>query len=296
MKSERRHNLETNELAVRVQDWIEQLKPYASQIALVIVGLLVLAFLASAWGSTTSATDQAAWDEFTLATYSSDPEWNSMKMLANNEEFAGTPVPEWAFLAWSDRQLLLASHTYLTDRKATTDRLKEVQKIYMNLAEGASNPQIQDRARYGLAQALEMQGKLDEAIKEYDAVKGNLAALAAQRVEKLKTDDAKQAWEWLTTAELPARPAAGAAAPASRPAFDAEVPATVPNNALESDAQSLQQILSGQNGATDENRYGESEDAEVAEEAADDETQYEQSDEAAEPLNEEAEPATKAAE
>jgi hypothetical protein len=288
MKSERRHDLETNELAVRVQDWVEQLKPYASQIALVIVGFLLLAFLLSAWGNTTSATDQAAWDEFTLATYSNDPEWSSMKMLASNEEFAGTPVPEWAYLAWSDRQLLLASTTYLVDRKATTDRIQEVQKIYEKLADGSSNPQIQDRARYGLAQSLEMQGKLDEAIKKYESVKGNLASLAAQRVEKLNTDEAKDAWKWLTTAELPARPAAGIAAPASRPAFDAEVPATVPSTGLESDAQSLEQILSGQTGATDENRYGEAEEAEAAEEVAEDgaDSATEESDE----------PATKAAE
>jgi hypothetical protein len=283
MKSERRHDLETNELAVRVQDWIEQLKPYASQIALVIVGLLLLAFLVSAWGSTTSATDQAAWDEFTLATYSSDPEWNSMKMLANNEEFAGTPVPEWAYLAWSDRQLLIASTTYLVDRKATMDRLKEVQKIYENLATGASDSQIQDRARYGLAQTLELQGKLDEAIKEYKAVKGNLSVLAAQRVEKLNTEDAKEAWKWLTTAELPARPASGVAVPASRPVFDAEVPAIVPNTGLNSDAQSIEQILSGQNGATDENRYGEAEAAEGAEEVAEDVTEDEATKEAEEP-------------
>jgi hypothetical protein len=294
MKSERRHDLETNELAVRVQDWVEQLKPYASQIALVIVGLLLLAFLVSAWGSTTSATDQAAWDEFTLATYSNDPEWNSMKMLANNEEFAGTPVPEWAYLAWSDRQLLIASTTYLVDRDATMNRLTEVQKIYENLAKGASNSQIQDRARYGLAQSLEMQGKLDEAIKEYESVKGNLAALAALRVEKLNTDEAKDAWKWLTTAELPARPTAGTAAPASRPAFDAEVPATVPSTGLESTglesgAQSLEQILSGQNGATDENRYGEAEGTEAAEEVAED-----GADAASEVESDE--PATKAAE
>ena len=262
MKSERRHDLETNELAVRVQDWLDRLKPYASQIAMVIVGLLVVAYIASEWGSATSSTDQAAWDEYTLASYSTDPDLNSMKLLADNEEFASTPVPEWAYLAWSDRQVLRASQMYLTDRASAMTRLKQVQPIYENLAEGAGNSQVQDRAHFGLAQVYELQGKIDEARAEYADVKGDLSALAENRAERLESSAVKEACDWLATAELPKRevPNALGGAAGTRPAFEADVPAPMPNTPI-TDTRSLEEILTGETGAsTDENRYGEGDD------------------------------------
>jgi hypothetical protein len=261
MKSERRHDLETNELAVQVQDWLDRLKPYASQIAMVVVGLLLLAYIGSEWGSATSSTDQAAWDEYTLASYSTDPDLNSMKLLADNEEFASTPVPEWAYLAWSDRQVLRASQMYLTDRASAMTRLKQVQPIYEKLAEGAGNSQVQDRAHFGLAQVYELQGKIDEARAEYADVKGDLSALAESRAERLKSPTVKEACDWLATAELPKRevPSTPDATLDTRPAFEADVPAPMPNTPI-TDTRSLEEILTGETGAsTDENRYGEGE-------------------------------------
>jgi hypothetical protein len=262
MKSERRHDLETNELAVQVQDWLDRLKPYASQIALVLVGLLVVAYIASEWGGATSSTDQAAWDEYTLASYSTDPDLNSMKLLADNEEFASTPVPEWAYLAWSDRQVLRASQMYLVARDEAMKRLEQVQPIYENLAEGAGNTHVQDRAHFGLAQVYELQGKIDEARAKYAEVKGDLSALAESRAERLESPTVKETCDWLVKAELPkqAVPNALGSATGNRPAFEADIPAPMPNTPI-TDTRSLEEILTGETGAsTDENRYGEGED------------------------------------
>ncbi len=265
MKSERRHDLETNELAVRVQAWLDRAKPYASQIALVLFGVAVLAFLWMEWGSATSATEEAAWDEYTLASYSSDPELNSMKLLAENEEYAGTPVPEWAYLAWCDRQLLLASQSFLVDRAATMSRLEKVQEIYQALANDSGNPQLQDRARFGLAQALEMQGKLDEARAAYQRVKGDLTPLAENRAEQVESDKVKEAYNWLTTAELPKRETSGTGAiPGTRPNFDADIPAPMPSSNPLNDTRTLEEILSSSTGgSSNENRYGEGEGTET---------------------------------
>jgi hypothetical protein len=279
MKSERRHDLETNELAIRMQEWIDRLKPYTSQIALVILGVIALAFIASAWGGASLAKEQEAWDEFTLASYSTDPELASMKLLAENEDFASTSVPEWAYLAWANRQVQLASQTYLTDRVGTTKRLEAVQKILTSLADGAGNPQIQDRARYGLAQALEMLGKADEAKKAYAKVKGDLAVLAKSRAEELDNPEVVKACEWLATAELPKQEPASTAGTISgtKPSFEADVPAAAPGTDPLSTTRSMEQILNDALGpANDENRYGEddpnpetlSEEAEEADAAA----------------------------
>jgi hypothetical protein len=260
MKSERRHNLETNELAIQMQDWIDRLKPYASQIALVIVGLIALAYIASAWGGASVAKEQEAWDEFTLASYSTDPELASMKLLAENEDFASTSVPEWAYLAWANRQVQLASQTYLADRVGTTKRLEGVQKILANLAGDAANQQVRERAQYGLAQILEMLGKADDAKKAYAHVKGDLAALAESRDEELDDPEVVKACEWLATAELPKQEPASTAGTltGAKPSFEADVPATAPGTDPLSTTRSMEQILNDALGpANDENRYGE---------------------------------------
>ncbi|MDZ4657061.1 MAG: hypothetical protein SH868_05720 [Bythopirellula sp.] len=285
MKSERRHDLETNQLAVQVQDLLDRAKPYASQIALVIVGLIALAYIGSMWGSASSSTEQSAWDEFTLASYSTDPDLNSMKLLAENEEYTGTSVPEWAYLAWSDRQVLLASQSYLTDRTTTNKRLEQVLPLYQALDKDSDNSQIQDRARFGMAQVLEMQGKVEEARAAYARVKGDLSALADDRAEQLDSPEVKAACDWLATAELPKRevPSTSGAALGTRPNFDAEVPAPQPNKTPITDTRTLEEIIEGQTSpaATDKNRYGEAEEAEAEPEATATEAEANDADEPA---------------
>lgn len=266
MKSERRHDLETNQLAIQVQDFLDRVKPYASQIALVIVGLLALAYIGSLWRNSSAKTEQDAWDAYTVASYSSDPELNSMKLLAENEEYSGTAVAEWAYLAWADRQLLLASQTYLTNRESTDQRLGSALEIYRNLAEDSTVTQVQDRARYGLAQVLEMQGEVEKAREAYSRVKGDLAASAKDRAKQLESNNVQEAVNWLATAELPKRPtpSTSGATTGARPSFDAETPATTPAVNPLDDTRTLEEILGGSpETSTESDRYGEegSEDA-----------------------------------
>ncbi len=258
MKSERRHDLETNELAVRMKDAIEKAKPYLLQLLGVVAIIALLFAMWSAWGSSSSVTEQQAWDKFILASYTSDPEMLEMKRLAENSEYSGTKVPEWAYLMWCDRQLLLASQTYLVDRSATTSRLKQIQGIYEGLVSGASVPQIRDRARYGLAQVYEMQAKLDKAEENYVEVKGDLASLATQRVDQLKVEEVDETWKWLATAELPKRKTAesNTGTSGNRPSFEAEVPRSITPPTDVQDTRSLEDILTGSaSGGNDDNRY-----------------------------------------
>ncbi|QEG35285.1 YfgM family protein [Bythopirellula goksoeyrii] len=260
MKSERRHDLETNDLAIRMKDAIETSKPYLFQL---LVGVAVVALLFAFWGfwgRSSSVTEQQAWDKFMLASYSSDPEMLEMKRLAENSEYSGTSVPEWAYLMWCDRQLQIASQTYLVDREATTSRLKQIQGIFEGLTSSASVPQIRDRARYGLAQVYEMQAKVDEAEAKYSEVKGDLSSLASGRAEQLELKEVKEACNWLASAELPKRKAASTntSGSGSRPSFEAEVPGSVAAPSAIQDSRSLEEILTGSAGTgSDEDRYQE---------------------------------------
>ena len=260
MKSERRHDLETNELAIRMQEWIDRLKPYASQIAIVLVGVLLLAYIATSLGGANIQKEEEAWTEFMLASYSTDPELRGMKLLAENEEFSKTAVPEWAYLAWANRQVLLSSQSYLADRANSLKRLETVQQVFQNLADNASSPQVQDRARFALAQVLEMLGMVDDAKSAYERVKGDLSPLAEARVEELSEPESAQAVEWLATTELPMQTPASTAGALSgtKPDFEAEVPAALPSSNTLNTTRSMEDILSDALGpTTDQNRYDE---------------------------------------
>jgi hypothetical protein len=109
-----------------------------------------------------------------------------------------------------------------------------------------------------LAQVLEMQGKVEEAQKAYDRVKGDLSALADERAEQLATPEVQAASAWLASAELPKRetPSTSGAALGTRPNCDADVPAPAPSKPPALDDRTLEEILGGESKeAVDSNRY-----------------------------------------
>lgn len=259
MKSERRHDLETNDLAVRLNEWIDKIRPHFGQIGGVIAAFLVVFALWSAWRGSTSALEQRGWDAYMLASYSADPELLDMKRLAENDEFQGTAVVEWAYLTWCDRQMLLASNAYLIDRKAALSRLRQIEGIYSSLSTGASNALLRNQATYGLAQVYEMQDKPEKARAEYLKVSGDLAALAAERAKQLESNRVQEYCNWLASAELPTRASSNSSTSSemNRPSFDVDIPSSPssPQGVLEN--KTLEEILTGGSSADDENRYGE---------------------------------------
>ena len=229
MKTERRHDLETNELARRLTTWIEAIKPYSSYLIGGLGVILGLAIVNSVWSSNTATKDQAAWNAYAMAANAlsgnvSDIELVGLQRIASDDEYSGSVMREWAYAAWADRQVLLAATNYLFDREAVKDRLNRVIGIYQTLAEDAANQEIRNRSRLGLARIYEMQNKLDAALREYGLVQGDLATIASQRAEQLRSSPAEATYAWLAEAKLPPPTAGGPGTPGSQPAFDTTVP------------------------------------------------------------------------
>jgi len=267
MKTERRHSLETNALAHRISVWIEKIKPYSNYLFGAAAVLLGIAVVSSLWGSHSAARQKAGWDAYFMAYDTSDPELMSLQRVASEDQYAGTPMQEWAYVTWADRQVLLASRTYLIDREVSKDRLRRVAGIYEELASVAGDRQVQDRARLALARVYEMQDKLDDARRQYELVQGDLAPLAGERAEQLDSPDVQTACAWLNTVELPKRSATGGAGtPGSRPDFEAPLPSTSSDESTP-DTRSLEEILGGlDDQSSDDNRYSEKNAKDAAEE------------------------------
>lgn len=255
MKTERRHELETNTLAQGLNDWGDKLRPYSSAILGVIAALLAIYIIASMWNSYQMSRDRAAWDAYQAAVMEGDAELTSLQRLANGEDFAGTDVQEWALLGWADRQLLLASRMYLTNRDTAKEKLTNIVEVYQQFADSGSTPEIRNRARLGLARLNEMEGELDEAKQNYQRVEGALSTIAEERIKTLDSKPAQATIDWLATAELP-KPAtpSGPGTPGDRPGFEASTPKTDPLGVggplgtAPATAESLEDILSGLGG------------------------------------------------
>ncbi len=248
MKTERRHDLETNELARYTAEGIEKVKPFSGQLfgaALVITGVFILISL---WGNAAESKEASAWTDYFLAFSSSDQEMVNLQRVALNEEHQGTVMQEWAHVTWADRQTALATFQYLRDRASAQERLANVAAIYEELAKGATDPEVVNRARFGLGRVYEMQNRLDDARKSYDKVEGDFAMIAQERSDNLLKPDVQEALAWLASADLPK--SAGAGATGNKPMFDVDVPESGGFN-----SRSLDEIL-GFGGDSSDKRYG----------------------------------------
>ena len=222
--------------------------------------MLLAAFYAimTVWDAQSASKEAAAWDAFALATDTSDPEMKGLQRVAGDEQYAGTKMQEWAYVGWADQQVVRAMSSYFVDREVTKDRLTNVVGIYEELASGAADPQVLNRARFGLARVYELQNKLDEAKQQYLTVRGDLQRQASERAEQLDSEKVREACAWLATAELPKRDLTGGqGASGERPEFDAALPTG--DSITEKSLEELLGELNSDSG--EENRYGEDEDS-----------------------------------
>ena len=74
MKTERRHDLEANSLAIKLANWIELIKPYTNTLLGVAAALVAVTAISSMMNSRSAATEESAWAAYAQAKNSSDPE------------------------------------------------------------------------------------------------------------------------------------------------------------------------------------------------------------------------------
>ncbi|MEM9656861.1 MAG: hypothetical protein AAF961_00735 [Planctomycetota bacterium] len=292
MKSEHRHELETNVLAKHLADWTERIKPYTNLIFASIGILLGVAIAMSLWSQRQAREDGKAWTAYEVALAGSDVEYKDLKTLSDDEAFQGSAMQEWASLAYADRQLRRAADLYLINRDESLQKLQDVWGVYEQWSTGASEPELRNRALLGLARVYEMQDKLEDARAAYGKIDGALAVLATERIKQLDSVDAKSAIEWLATVKLPnlTRPG-GPGTPGERPEFNVDSPTADMQAPTGLDTnRSLDEILGGLSDGDDDDdgRYSDEDQSTSGAESVVDGVQdaEDSEEEVAEPQNE----------
>lgn len=225
MKSERRHELQENELADWLEKAIDAVTPHLKTILGVVVAVIVFFLAYTVWQNRVAAGQQAAWDDFYAAAASENAETDMLKLA---DAHPGAPAGLWGRLFVADSQLAEGTQNLFTNRAAAKPKLKEAVANYRSVAENATGKYepLVERALYGEAKGYEALGEktdLDQAMKLYQQVTeqfpdGALASDCKARVEALKKPVTKAFYDWFVTA-TPLSPATGT--PGIGPGFDA---------------------------------------------------------------------------
>jgi len=240
MKAERKHELQHNEL----DDFLIKAGHFFRENALVLgiaVAVLVLAVVVYVrmFAPRSMSTDAGLWQEY-------------FKALSDRHDFGENNVKQelqtfiddqekghrdseaavlWAKLSLGNMNLSEGTRELFEDRERARDHLAEAQKSFESVEKHAGrNAELLDRARYGLGQVYESQGKAEEAVKYYKLVVkaapesplGKAAAKGERRLS-LKSNQEFLAWFEKQTpikkspaGKLPFEP------PSERPGFELE--------------------------------------------------------------------------
>lgn len=197
MKSERRHDLQTNELANTLGSGIEKVQPFLQYI---VGGVVVAALFAIGWGVYTSFSRKnaaAAWTEYYFTLNAGDAE--SFKAIA--DKHPGSAAAIWAEQSAGDEYLADGIDAIYRDRGQGVELLKKAIDSYEKVKNNAQQAELRTRAILGLAQAHETMGEIDQAKTEYQQVvdyglQPAITKMATNRLAFLNSEAGKEFYAW----------------------------------------------------------------------------------------------------
>jgi hypothetical protein len=215
MKTERRHELATNELADWLGDVIERIKPYSTAITGTALACVVLMAAYFFWSRQSTAKVVESWGRYFAALDEGNAgSAESLKNVA--DEFASTPAGQWSRLSLADSMLGKGVQELFDDRDAAEESLKEAEAGYTSVIEHAPpDSLLTERATFGLAETYESLGKVDDARKLYQTVQdlwpqGAFAGQAAGRIADLDRDSTREFYDWFAAQHPEPKASSGA--------------------------------------------------------------------------------------
>lgn len=217
MKSERRHELQHNELAEWLAKTFLVIKPYQNMIFLAVVLSMALAVGYMLWARMSSAQTAKAWDAVSTAIDSGA----ILNLAGVIEEYPNTSAAQMAAVVLADYYLGDGCNQLFSNKANGQDLLNKAIRLYDSVLEQNSYPSIVERATYGLARAKEAKGELEPAEKLYAEVatqwpEGTYAEAASRRLADLKRPATKELYDRF--AQFDPKPAFSA--PDEKPEFD----------------------------------------------------------------------------
>ncbi|MEP1643335.1 tetratricopeptide repeat protein [Rhodopirellula bahusiensis] len=208
MNSERRHQLNENELAGALDKFNHSIEPYSKPIALGVAAFFVAVLGYGFYSSTKSDNRSDATLQLIDASITGDTE--SLATIA--AQYPDTSAAAWARLYQGGQQMGIGFSTLYTSRDEAETLLDDAVEAYNQAMELSNDAMIQSRAHYGLAQIAEARGNVEDAVQEYEAdmAVGESTAMvneAKARVAALSSSQAQDFLAWFQEQDFsPAEP------------------------------------------------------------------------------------------
>jgi hypothetical protein len=192
MKTERRHELEKNQLADWLTSKITWCEENARLIAGVVAGIAIIGIVYFVLSNRKQEREAAAWNTFFTANVG--PDTGALETLANND--GDLLAGQLADLRLADHNLAQGIDEMSKDRTAATEKITKSKDYYTRL-EKSRNAWMQERAALGLARGYETLGMLDKAQEHYTKLRDFKDGLYHDfAVEKLKYLGRRQTQEF----------------------------------------------------------------------------------------------------
>ncbi len=204
MKTERRHQLETNELADSLAHWVESARPYFRTVVGLLIAVVALVFLYALVSRHSAAKTQEAWDDYFQA---SNEYFMGMNPASEEklddlaDKYPGTSAAWWARTAIGDMKLIEGANLLYRDRTLARERLNSAVEQYETVLKEAKESAVLVRATYGLARAQESLGDVKLARESYATIvtrwpTNALADVAQTRVKDLEKTETQEFYDW----------------------------------------------------------------------------------------------------
>lgn len=200
MKTERRHELQKNELADALGHELDYIKPYAKTIVGVLIAVAAVATTIAFLSSQRAEKNATAWGDFFNVIADSDPK----EMASLAETHPGTSAALWAELAAGDMKLATGSRHMFDDRKEAEVNLDQAKRHFENVSKQAGKQVLlARRAKLGLAQTYEAMNEPEAAQPIYEElVKENaedaFGLAAKERLAQMKRLSEENWYAWFS--------------------------------------------------------------------------------------------------
>ncbi|MCA9249216.1 MAG: hypothetical protein KDA42_18970, partial [Planctomycetales bacterium] len=121
MKTERRHELETNYLADRLAAWLEKAKPYTSTVGIGVIALLVALIAKNFFSQQSAERNAEQWEAYYRK--SEKPAQDREGFLKLADDYENTPIEPWAALAAADASMQQGCSLLWIDKKEAAKHL-----------------------------------------------------------------------------------------------------------------------------------------------------------------------------
>jgi hypothetical protein len=206
MKSERRHELQQNDLAIYLDKINRSIEPYSKLIA-VVVGVVIVGGIAYAFYRSEQTAKRS---ESTLQLIQAVGTQDAEVFLTVSDNYPNTAAGDWARLYQGQSYLSQGIQSLFNDRENAEELLSDAQQALRAAISGKKDKLLLSRGQFGIARAAEALGEIDQAIEEYKKVieineSEAMNEKAQERIDALSDPEAKTFVSWFADQDFTPR-------------------------------------------------------------------------------------------